>query len=61
MACEIIAMNGNCAIIAVDSAVTINMQKTADGFTKLFKLDDDLAMGLMIYGSSNFENILWKA
>ena len=32
-------------------------RKTADGFKKLFKLDDDLPMGLMIYGSANFEKV----
>ena len=50
-------MNGNFAAIGVDSAMTVKMEKTAEGFKKLFKLDDNLPMGLMIYGSSHFENI----
>lgn len=57
MTCEILVMNGNSVSIGVDSAITVGGKKTADGFRKLFKLDDELPMGLMIYGSANFEKI----
>ncbi|MBR0270685.1 MAG: hypothetical protein IJQ68_01650 [Methanobrevibacter sp.] len=56
MTTEILAMNRNSIAIAVDSAVTINRQKTANGFTKLFPIDN-FPMAIMMYGSANFENI----
>ncbi|WP_407423457.1 hypothetical protein [Methanobrevibacter sp.] len=56
MTTELIAMNGNAIAIAVDSAVTVNRQKTAFGFTKLFPIEK-IPMAIMLYGSSYFENI----
>ena len=58
MTSETLIMNKDCIAMASDSAVTVGNFKTYTGANKLFMLSNDPPMGMMIYGSANFENIL---
>ena len=57
MTSEILIMNKNAIAMAADSAVTVGNSKTYNGVNKLFMLSNDPPMGVMIFGSANFENI----
>ncbi len=57
MTSELLTMNKGAVALAADSAVTINGKKVRNGVEKLFKLSNDLPMGMMIFGNANFDNI----
>lgn len=57
MTSEIVIINKEVIVMAADSAVTIADNRIYTGVNKLFKLSDNPPMGIMIYGSSDFENI----
>ncbi|SDA62733.1 hypothetical protein [Methanobrevibacter millerae] len=58
MTSEVLTMNKSAIAMAADSAVTVNGSKTYNGVNKLFMLSqDNPPMGMMIYGSADFEKI----
>ncbi len=54
---EVVIMNKNAIVMAADSAVTVGGTKTYNGVNKLFMLSNSPPMGIMIFGSADFENI----
>ena len=61
MTSEVIIMNKNAITIASDSTVTVGNNKTYTGVNKIFMLSNNPPMGIMIFGSPNFENIPLEA
>ena len=61
MTSEVIIMNKNAIAIASDSTVTVGNNKTYTGVNKIFMLSNNPPMGIMIFGSPNFENIPLEA
>ncbi len=57
MTSEVVIMNKNAIVMAADSAVTVGGTKTYNGVNKLFMLSNSPPMGIMIFGSADFENI----
>ena len=57
MTSEVVIMNKNAIVMAADSAVTVGGTKTYTGVNKLFILSNSPPMGIMIFGSADFENI----
>ncbi len=57
MTSEIVIMNKNVIVMAADSAVTVNNEKTYNGANKLFKLSDTHPMAMMIFGTATFGSI----
>ncbi len=57
MTSEVVIMNRNAVVMAADSAVTVGGVKTYNGVNKLFLLSNSPPMGIMIFGSADFENI----
>ena len=57
MTSEIVIMNKNVIVMAADSAVTVNNEKTYNGANKLFKLSDTHSMAMMIFGTATFGSI----
>ena len=57
MTSEVVIMNKNAIVMAADSAVTVGGTKTYNGVNKLFILSNSPPMGIMIFGSADFENI----
>lgn len=57
MTSEILIMNKNAIMMAVDSAVTVEGSKTYNEVNKLFMLSNDPPIGIMIFGAADFESI----
>lgn len=57
MTSEVIIMNRNAMALAADSAVTVGNIKTYNGVNKLFYISNNPPIGIMIFGSADFENI----
>ena len=57
MTSEILIMNNNAIVMAADSAVTVGGKKTYNGVNKLFMLSNNPPMGIMIFGSAEFDSI----
>jgi ATP-dependent protease HslVU (ClpYQ) peptidase subunit len=57
MTSEVIIMNRNAMALAADSAVTMGNIKTYNGVNKLFYISNNPPIGIMIFGSADFENI----
>lgn len=57
MTSELLIANKNAIVMGADSTVTVNNIKTYNGFNKLFKLSNEPSMGIMVFGSANFEGI----
>lgn len=56
MTSEILIMTKKTIIMGADSAVTINNKKTHTGANKLFELSNNPPMGIMIFGSADFDS-----
>lgn len=57
MTSEVVIMNRNAMAMAADSAVTVGNIKTYTGVNKLFYISNNPPIGIMIFGSADFENI----
>lgn len=57
MTSEILILNNNAIVMAADSAVTVGGKKTYNGVNKLFMLSNNPPMGIMIFGSAEFNSI----
>lgn len=57
MTSEILILNNNAIAMAADSAVTVGGKKTYNGVNKLFMLSNNPPMGIMIFGSAEFNSI----
>lgn len=57
MTSEILIMNNDVIVMAADSAVTVNNEKTYTGANKLFKLSNNPPMAIMIFGTATFGSI----
>ena len=64
MTAEIAIMNKTAVALAADSAVTIEQEKGQKIFNtvnKLFALSKYHPVGVTIYGSANFMDVLWES
>ncbi|WP_303247866.1 hypothetical protein [uncultured Methanobrevibacter sp.] len=57
MTSEILILNNKAIVMAADSAVTVGGKKTYNGVNKLFMLSNNPPMGIMIFGSAEFNSI----
>lgn len=60
MTSEIGIMNQKGIALAADSAVTIGSSKVYNNAIKLFTLDSQHDVGIMIYGSATINNVPWE-
>ncbi|MFT8427581.1 MAG: hypothetical protein ABF625_07560, partial [Leuconostoc mesenteroides] len=60
MTAELSVYNQLGVALAADSAVTTNGNKVFNTATKIFTLDSDHFVGIMIYGNADYMNIPWE-
>lgn len=60
MTSEISLVNKRGVVLAADSAVTIGGMKVMNNASKLFTLDSEHYVGIMIYGNADFCNVPWE-
>lgn len=60
MTSEISLLNKRGVVLAADSAVTIGRSKVMNNASKLFTLDSNHYIGVMIYGNADFGYVPWE-